>query len=141
MADGPSIEYFPPSEPHAETRRATLDRVIHESHLDERPEPLDGDSTTMSGGNLRIARRVAVSAAVAACLGAIVGLIIALAPGPFGDDSALGIAGHMIIMGLAFALIATLVTTLMLLEREDGRSAHEEEAFAQTHPADTAEMP
>ncbi len=141
MADGPRIEYFPPSEPHAESRGATLDRIILESHLRERPEPIDGDSTTMSGGNLRIARRVAVAAAIAAVVGAIVGLIIAVAPGPFGDDTTAGITGHMIIMGLAFGLIATLVVTLLLLEREDGRSAHEEEVFTRAHPAEAAEKP
>lgn len=141
MAEGPSIEYFPPSEPHAESRTATLDRVIHADHLDERPEPIDGDSTTLSGGNARIAKRVALAATAAAVVGAVVGWIIAVAPGPFHDSSALGIAGHTIIMALALAVITTLVTTLMLLEREDGRSAREEESFAHVHPGDVTEQP
>lgn len=134
MADGPSIEYFPPSFPRGETRDMTLNRVIREAHLDERPEPIEGDPTTVSGGNRRIARRVALVAVLAAIAGALVGLVLAYGPDPFGDSSTEGIVGHMVIMGLAFALIGALISTLILLEREDGRMEHAVEEFAHTHP-------
>lgn len=129
-----SVEYFPPSISHAETRDHTYARVVEENHLDDWPEPLDGDSTTMSGGNLRIVRRVAVCAAVAAVIGAIVGLILALSSGPFGDDSTMGIVGHVVILGLAFGLITTLVATMMMLGLEDGRQERELEEYTGHKP-------
>lgn len=128
------VEFFPPTTPHAETRDHTLDRVVHEGHLDEGPEPLDSDLTTATGGNRRIAGRAGVFMAIGAAVGAIAGLILSKISGPFEVESTAGTVGYMLVLGFAVAVIVGLVSTLLMLEREDGRMEHEVEDYTAQHP-------
>lgn len=119
MATG-HVEYFPPTRPHAESRGHALRRIVLAGHLDEGPEPLDADLISAMGGNRRIAGRAGVVALAAGAVGALAGLVLSRIPGPFEVSSTAGTAGYVIVLGIALALIATLVGTLVMLEREDG---------------------
>lgn len=128
------VEYFPPTRPHAESRGDTLDRVVHDGHLDEGPEPIDSDLTTATGGNRRIAKRAGIVMVVGALVGALAGLILTVIPGPFDTDTTAGTVGYMLVLGFAVGVIVALVATLLMLEREDGRVEHEVEEYQAHHP-------
>lgn len=128
------VEYFAPTNPHAESRSETLARVIHDGHLGEGAEGVDSDLTTSSGGNRRIAARAGLAMLVGGVLGAVAGLILSLTPGPFEVDGAGQTIGYMIVLGGALAVIVGLVATLLMLEREDGRMEDEVESHAGPQP-------
>lgn len=130
----PEVEFFPPTRPHAESRGDTLDRVVHDAHLDEGPEPIDSDLTTATGGNRRIAKKAGIVMVVGALVGAIGGLILTVIPGPFDTDTTAGTIGYMLVLGFAVGVIVALVSTLLMLEREDGRVEHEVEEYRAHHP-------
>lgn len=121
------VEYFAPTALHGESRSETLARVIHDAHLEDGPEGIDADITTASGGNRRIALRALVAMAVGALIGAAAGLVLSLAPGPLAVESGGGRVGYMLVLGGALAVIVGLVSTLLMLEREDGRMEREVE--------------
>lgn len=107
---GADVEHFPPTTPHAETRETTLQRLTPDIAID--------------AGHRRLVIRALSIAAIGGVIGAIGGLILSRTSGPFGVDSTAGTIGYMIVLGIAVAIIAGLVGTLLMLEREDGRAAH-----------------
>lgn len=119
-----NVEFFPPTAPHAETRQHALERIVREAHLGEGAEPLGADLLSAMGGNRRIALHGAAIAAAAAVIGAVAGLLLSVAPGPFEVSSAGGTIGYMLVLGLAVAVIAALIGTLVMLEGVDGRVEH-----------------
>lgn len=117
------VEYFAPTTPHGESRSETLARVIHDEHLEDTPGRVGADPTTASGRPAGIAIRAGVAFVVGAVVGAVIGLALYLiAPGPFDVDSIGDALGYIAIIAGAFAMIFTLVATLMMFEREDGRT-------------------
>jgi hypothetical protein len=136
MADqhDPDVESFRPTRPHAETRDETVDRAIHDAHLDEAPGSVDLDSTTASGRNRRIARNAGIIMVAGALVGAVGGLVLTLIPGPFDTESTAAAVGLMLVLGFAVGVIVALVATLLMLEREDGRIEHEVEDYTAKHP-------
>jgi len=117
-----SVEYFAPTNPHSESRDEVLDRVAHDEHLRDRAEPMDVDHTTASGANTRIAKRAGIFAAAGAVFGAVLGYILSISPGPFQTDTTAGTIGYVCIQAAAFAIVAGIVATLLLMEREDGET-------------------
>lgn len=119
--NGPDIEYFPPTAPHAESRADTLDRVT------------GGRPTSPRRGSERPLLAHAIACAIAgAAIGAVVGLILSLEPGPFSTDTIQSTIGLMMVLGAVIALVITLLATLVLMEREDG---HPHEAEGRTFTA------
>lgn len=118
------LEYFPPTAPHGESRSATLERIVHDEHLDRGPEPLEADLTTATGGNRRIARDALIGALIGLIVGAGAGLALSWLPGPGDSLASSGHIGLAIVLGIVGAVAVGLVTTLLQLAREDGRSAH-----------------
>ncbi len=112
--DGPDIEYFPPTAPHAESRSATLSRVA--AGLAHTPR---------KGAERPLMVHAIVCAIVGAAVGAVAGLILSLNPGPFETDTIQSTVGLMMVLGAVIALIIALLATLVLMEREDGH--HDEE--------------
>lgn len=117
----PQVEYFPPTQPHTESREATVARALSGSRSSDPAGTADADSTTLSGANRRIAARAGVAAAIGGAIGAVAGLILSLIPGPFETGGTGGTVGYMVVLGMAVAVVVGLLSTLLLLEREDGR--------------------
>jgi uncharacterized protein (DUF58 family) len=68
-----------------------------------------------------------VAAAIGGVFGVVAGLVLSLVPGPFETDGWGATIGYMIVLGGALALVVGVLSTLILLEREDGRVEREVE--------------
>ncbi len=68
---------------------------------------------------------VAKYAAIGFVVGAVIGFVLSVSPGPFETDDVPESIGYAIGLGLAIALVTTLLASLFLLEREDGRVERE----------------
>jgi hypothetical protein len=134
---GADVEYFPPTHAHAESQEQALARIVRAAHLDDRPEPLEADLTTLTGGNRRIAARAGLMMVLGAVAGGAIGLGLSRSSGPFGVESTGGTVGYMLVLGLALAVIVGLVSTLLMLEREDGRVEREVEEYQAHHHEST----
>jgi len=60
-------------------------------------------------------------------IGAVLAVVLSDVNGPFQTDSAGATAGYALIMAIAFAIVFGMITTLILLAREDGRVEREVE--------------
>ena len=141
----PNVQHYPPAKADAESREETIERVIHESEEVQRTtagiEAVDPSSRR--GLNRALARVVALLACAGFAVGAGLGLVLSFLPGPFelvGRGNIEGSTGwlqallYALVMGAGFALVVTVVGTLIFLAREDGRVEREVEGRTGIHP-------
>ncbi|MGD9694315.1 MAG: hypothetical protein AB7V42_01485 [Thermoleophilia bacterium] len=119
----PHVRHHPARAHHPEAREETVARAVAEAdeaqELDARLE--GADPTTRRGVNRRVTRRAAAIALAGAVAGALIALGLGLTSDSLGVDGPLAMAGFMLILAFAGAIIGGVVGALLLLEREDGR--------------------
>jgi hypothetical protein len=118
-----SVQHHPPTAAEPEPREETIARAVREAGEAQRVDAtVEGaDPSTRSGLNRALMRTVMIAAGIGFVLGAVAALILSLTPGPFETRSWAGTIGYMIVLGAAIALVVGILSTLILLEREDGR--------------------
>jgi len=121
------VDYHPPTRARTVSREEAMRRISLAEHPDGDGGPLDREAAAEAGRDRRILARAAVVAVIAAIAGALAGLALSRVPGALEVRSTGGTVGYMIVLGIAGAIIATLVATLLMLEREDGRTEREME--------------
>ena len=120
-----SVQHDDPPTRDVETREETIARVVGDEEAAGAERGGSPDPSTRRGLNRALWRTVAIYAGVGFVAGAILGLILSLSPGPFETDGTGETIGYMVGLGLALALVVTLLASLFLLEREDGRVERE----------------
>ena len=120
-----SVQHSEPAIRDVETREETVARVVGEEEAIVARRGGSPDPSTRRGLNRVLWRTVAIYAGIGFVAGAIIGLVLSLSPGPFETNGAGETVGYMIGLGLALALVVTLLASLFLLEREDGRIERE----------------
>jgi len=120
-----SVQHDDPPTRDVETREETIARVVGDEEAAGAEHGGSPDPSTRRGLNRALWRTVAIYAGVGFVAGAILGLILSLSPGPFETDGTGESIGYMVGLGLALALVVTLLASLFLLEREDGRVERE----------------
>jgi hypothetical protein len=121
-----SVQHDEPAYRDVETREETVARVAGDEEAVSAERGGSPDPSTRRGLNRALWKTVAMFAGIGFVAGAVLGLILSIAPGPF-ETSGVGEAiGYMVGLGLAIALVVTLLASLFLLEREDGRVQREE---------------
>lgn len=112
-----------PASPPAESREETVARVIEETDEVQRVHAHEElvDPTSRRGVNRTLWRNALVFAGLGAVVGAVLALILSVLPGPVETDSVGATIAYMAVLGLLMAIIFGLISTLILLAREDGR--------------------
>ncbi len=116
-----SVQHDDPPRRDVETREETVARVVGDEEAVGAERGGSPDPSTRRGLNRALWKTVAMYAGIGFVAGAVLGLLLSLAPGPFETSSVGGTIGYMIGLGFAIALVVTLLASLFLLEREDGR--------------------
>jgi hypothetical protein len=124
-----NVDPHPPTMSTPETREETIAKAVAEAEPVEDVSPrVEGeDPSTRRGINRTVIRGALLSAGVGAGVGAVAGLVLSLVPGPFETNGWGATVGYMIVLAGALALVVGVLSTLILLEREDGRVEREVE--------------
>lgn len=118
-----NVDPHPPTASQPESREETIEKAVGEADAVQvgTASVEDEDPTTRRGLN-RVVRRSALKyAAFGAVAGAVLGLVLSLLPGPFETNGWDETVGYMAVLAGALALVVGMLSTLILLEREDGR--------------------
>jgi len=121
-----SVQHDEPAYRDVETREETVARVAGVEEAVGVEHGGSPDPSTRRGLNRALWKTVAIYAGIGFVAGAVLGLILSIAPGPFETGGVGEAIGYMVGLGLAIALVVTLLASLFLLEREDGRVQREE---------------
>jgi hypothetical protein len=124
-----NVDPHPPSAASAETREETIAKAVAEADAvqDGSPRVEGEDPSTRRGVNRSVASGALIAAGVGAVVGVVTGLVLSLVPGPFETNGWGATIGYMIVLAGALALVVGVLSTLILLEREDGRVEREVE--------------
>jgi hypothetical protein len=122
-----SVQHDLPAKSHAETREATIARVVDADEAVGAERGGSADPSSRRGLNRTLRRALTGSAGAGALGGALLGLVLALAPGPFQTSGAPGVVAYVVVLAVAGTLITTLLGALLTLAREDGRVEREVE--------------
>ena len=118
-----NVNPHPPTAASPEPREETIAGAVGEAEAVQGVSPrVEGeDPSTRRGLNRTVTQSAFLFAGVGAVAGAVVGLVLSLVPGPFETDGWGATIGYMILLAAAVALVVGVLSTLILLEREDGR--------------------
>jgi hypothetical protein len=145
MADHeqPHVGFDQPASREVESREETVDRAVQDASV-QRVEPTleTVDPSQRRGFNRDLRRRLGLVAIAGFLAGAALGVILGVLPGPFelrgqGDsrgDTALEWSLYCVVLGIAIALVATVIVGLVLTQRENGRVQREVEAKLPADP-------
>jgi MFS family permease len=124
-----NVDPHPPTAPSPEPREETIAKAVGEADAVQEvtPHVKGEDPSTRRGVNRTVTRSALLFAAVGAVVGAVAGLVLSLVPGPLETDGWGATVGYMIVLAGALALVVGVLSTLILLEREDGRIEREVE--------------
>jgi hypothetical protein len=118
-----------PAEPQVETREETVARVAGAEEAVSVGRGGSADPSTRRGFDRLLTRRFFTALAVGALAGIALGLILYFLPGPREEGAGLGLertgwanaVGYAVIMGVALAIVAAVISSYFILAREDGR--------------------
>lgn len=141
----PNVQHHPPTNAEVESREETIERVVHESEevLGTSASVELVDPSSRRGLNRALLRIVVLLACAGFVVGAALGLILSFLSGPFeivgrgnieGSTDWLQTLLYTLVMGAGFALVVTVVGTLIFLAREDGRVERDVERRTGIHP-------
>jgi hypothetical protein len=141
----PNVQHHPPTKPEVESREETIERVVHESEEVQRTSASVEivDPSSRRGLNRALVRIVVLLAGAGFVVGAALGLVLSFLSGPFeivgrgnveGSTDWLQTLLYTLVMGAGFALVVTVVGTLIFLAREDGRVERDVERRTGIHP-------
>ena len=116
-----TVQHDEPAERQVESREETIARVVGEDEAAGRGRGGSPDPSTRRGLTRVLWRTVAIYAAIGFVVGVVVALVLSITPGPFETDGVGDAIGYAIGLGAALALVVALLSSLFLLEREDGR--------------------
>lgn len=118
-----SIQPDRPAQTEVESREETVARVIEETDEAQRIHAHEElvDPTSRRGVNRTLVRDALIFAGIGALVGAVLALILSFLPGPVETDSVGATIAYMAVLGFLMAIIFGLISTLILLAREDGR--------------------
>jgi hypothetical protein len=122
-----SVQLDLPAKSHAETREATIARVVDADEAVGAERGGSADPSSRRGLNRTLRHALTGSAGAGALGGALLGLVLALAPGPFQTSGVSGTVAYVLVLAVAGTLITTLLGALLTLAREDGRVEREVE--------------
>ena len=124
-----NVDPHPATAPDPEPREETIAKAVGEAGAVQEvtPHVRDEDPSTRRGLNRTVAQSALLFAGVGAVIGAVTGLILSLVPGPFETNGWGDTVGYMLVLAGALALVVGVLSTLILLEREDGRVEREVE--------------
>lgn len=139
------MQHHPPTKPEVESREETIERVVHESEEVQRTSASVElvDPSSRRGLNRALARIMLILAGAGFLVGAGTGLLLSFLPGPFelvgrgngeGSTEWLQTLLYALVMGGGFALVVTVIGTLIFLAREDGRVERDVERRTGIHP-------
>lgn len=120
-SEGRSVQHDLPAEPHAEPREETIAKAVDAAEAARAEAGVSADPSTRRGVNVSLWRALVGWAAVGALVGAVAGIVLSLSPGPFETGSVAGAVGYAVGLGVAGALVFSMIGALITLEREDGR--------------------
>lgn len=138
MADDtpPASQHVQPDRPptqHVESREETVARVMGAEEAVSVGRGGTADPSTRRGMQLRARRNFLIAFACGGLAGIVLGLVLYWLPGPREEGRGLGLErtgvgnaiGYALIMGMALAVVAAVITTFITLMREDGRVERE----------------
>lgn len=138
MADEtpPAPHHVQPDRPatqQVESREETIARVMGAEEAVSVGRGGTADPSTRRGMQLRARRNFLVAFACGGLAGIALGLTLYFLPGPREEGRGLGLertgwpnaVGYALIMGIALAVVAAVITTFVTLQREDGRVERE----------------
>ena len=124
-----NVDRHPASTASPEPREETIAKAVGEADaVQEGSLGVEGeDPSTRRGVNRTVTQNALILAGAGGVAGAVIGLVLSLVPGPFETNGWGATIGYMIVFAGALALVVGVLSTLILLEVEDGRVEREVE--------------
>ncbi len=119
--EGRTVQHDQPAEAEVEPREETIARAVDAAEAARAEAGVSADPSTRRGVNLSLWCALAGWAAAGAVVGAVAGIVLSVSPGPFETSSVAGAVGYAAGLGIAVALVFSVIGALITLAREDGR--------------------
>jgi hypothetical protein len=124
-----------PAKPPVETRDETVARVVGPVEAVSVDRGGSSDPSTRRGFQRLLTRRFFTAAGAGGLVGVALGLALYFLPGPREEGRGLGAeggnwanaVGYAVVMGVALAIVAAVLSSYFILAREDGRIEREVE--------------
>jgi hypothetical protein len=124
-----------PAAPRPETREETVARLVGPEEAVSVDRGGSPDPSTRRRLGRILTRRFFTAAAAGGAVGIALGLLLYFLPGPREESRALGTeggnwanaVGYALVLGAALAIVAAVISSILILAREDGRIEREVE--------------